>query len=328
MVHIKTVEDEKQHEFLISVIIPTYNRRDALEKTLLALEKQTLPKKYFEVIVVNDGSTDDTHEFATRYNNRGALHFTYIQKENEGQGIARNTALSHSDGLVVLFCQDDIFPAENFLEEHWKVHEKYFTENFICLGKTTWSPELEITPCMIFMEEIGMQFKYGALEKKAVCDVELGLREAPYPFFYTSNLSMKRSLFEKESFDPKFKKYGWEDIELGLRLHSKQHAMILYNERAFAYHYHHLDISDLKKRMEQVGKSAKLAVKINPELQSIIPTGVKKMLFSFIATDMVIDFLEKRAQPFFQSAKKPLPFWLKAYFYALMKKHFLKGLHA
>lgn len=328
MVHIKTVAEEKQHEFLLSVIIPTYNRRDALEKTLLALEKQTLPKKYFEVIVVNDGSTDDTHEFATRYNNRGALHFTYIQKENEGQGIARNTALSHSDGLVVLFCQDDIFPTETFLEEHWKVHEKYFTENFICLGKTTWSPDAQITPCMVFMEEVGMQFKYVTLEKKPLYDLELRLREASYDFFYTSNLSMKRSLFEKESFNTKFKKYGWEDIELGLRLHTEQHATILYNERAFAYHYHHLDVEDMKKRMEQVGKSAKQAVKINPRLQSIIPRGLKKLLFSLISTEVVMSFLEKQSLPYQKSTKSPLPFWLKAYFYALMKKHFLKGLHA
>lgn len=325
MLTLKTSTQDQSHEFFISVIIPTYNRRDILERTLKALEEQTLGKKYFEVVVVNDGSTDDTDDFLERYKNRGSLHFTYIKKENEGQGIARNTALAHTDGNVVLFLGDDIIPDPDFLEQHWKVHQKYFTENFVCLGFTTWHKEQNITACMLFLEKVGMQFKYTALEKSKIIDYDLHLRAASHKYFYTSNISMKRSLFERQHFDPRYKKYGWEDIELGFRLEKDERAVILYNPEAKAYHVHETDVPDMARRMEQVGKSARASMRINKRLK-ILPNPFKKFIFRIISLPPVFTFLEKNAKRTPPSKEVPLPFGLYMYYYALMKKHFLKGL--
>jgi len=322
---LKTPEKDKTHEFRISVVIPTFNRQDILERTLKALEEQTLPKKYFEVVVVNDGSSDGTHDFLERYKNRGALNFTYIQKENEGQGIARNTALSHTDGIVILFLGDDHIPEPTLLEEHWKVHERYFTENFICLGHTTWHHELVINPCMQFLEYIGFQFKYGAMQKFPLIDKEYHLRIATYKFFYTGNISVKRSLFEKYQFDTRFKKYGWEDIELGLRMQYDEGAIILYSEKAKALHYHSMELEPTLKRMEQVGKSAKLAKKINPRLR-VTPVWWKHIIFWFISRKPLLSILKNFSDKALEPSVNQLPFYTKCYYYALMKRHFLIGL--
>lgn len=311
-------------EFALSVIIPTYNRREILEQTLEALEEQTMDKDLFEVVVVNDGSTDDTLEFLERYKNRAKLHFTYLSKENEGQGIARNRGVEASDGHVILFLGDDSIPLPDFLEEHKRVHDKFSTENFMCLGHTTWHPSLQITPYMLFLESIGMQFKYADLERSKIIDPELGVRFASHKYFYTINISLKRNLFEKQKFDERFKKYGWEDIELGYRLEKEEGAILLYHNRAKTYHMHQLDDSELEKRMKQIGKNARMARKINPQVKTL-PSMPKRLLFRVLSNPLVLTCIKGLVRP--EHYKQHTLAWqLKLYYFALMKKYFLKGM--
>ena len=313
-----------QHEFYFSVIVTSFNRRELLEQVLLALEEQTLDKSLFEVIVVDDGSTDDTVDFLERYKNRAKLNFTYISKENEGQGIARNRGFEVSDGYIIQFLQDDIIPEPNFLEEHKKVHDIFTTENFICLGNTTWHPSLDVNNYMRFLEDIGMQFKYGSLDKAKIIDPKLGVRLASYKFFYTSNISLKRTLFEKQKFNEKFKQYGWEDIELGYRLEHEEGAVILYNPKAKAYHIHQMSENDLPEKMKQIGKSAILANKINKKMKAV-PSFFKRICFRTVTNPLILHVLKQLSQG---SSEKHLTNMKKLYYYACMKKWFLKGLKA
>ncbi len=308
--------------FYFSVIIPTYNRRDILEETLEALEHQTLDKELYELIVVDDGSTDETADLLERYKNRAKLHFTYISKKNEGQGIARNRGFDVSDGHIVLFLGDDIIPKPDFLAEHKKVHDKFATENFIVLGHTTWHPDLEINSYMRFLEKVGMQFKYDELEKAKLIDPLLGVRLATYKHFYTSNISLKRSLFEKQRFDERFKKYGWEDIELGKRLEEEEGAVILYTNKARAHHMHQLEPSELEKRMVQIGKNAYRAHKINPRL-GIVPGPLKRIAFWLFGLPPITMILKKLYTPKEDGSLQFFEYW---YYYSLMKRYFLKGL--
>lgn len=311
------------HEFYLSVIMPTYNRVETLEKVLLSLEEQTLSKELFEVVVVDDGSTDGTKEFLERYTNRGRLHLTYACKENEGQGIARNVGYQLSDGHVLIFLQDDTIASPQLLEEHKKVHDTFATHNFICLGNTTWDPALDINPYMLFLEKSGMQFDYGALEKAKLIDPILQLREASFRHFYTSNISMKRTLFAKQQFNPKFKKYGWEDIELGHRMVTEERAVILYNTRAKALHHHQLEEKELPSRMVQIGKNAVKAQKISKSLK-VVPSWWKRMIFSVIGSAPVVAVLSILAGD--QKSKKNLTFFAYLHYYALIKRYFLKGI--
>ena len=89
---------------MISVLIPTYNRKEWLKQTLNCVSKQTY--KDFEVIVVDDGSTDDSREIISSYGDR----IKAILKENGGQASAFNQGFALSQGEIICFLDsDDLF---------------------------------------------------------------------------------------------------------------------------------------------------------------------------------------------------------------------------
>lgn len=115
---------------LVSVIIPTYNRSKLLNRALGSVFKQTY--KNFEVIVADDGSTDQTV-----HNLELHPHLTLIHKENQGVSKARNTGLEHAKGELIAFLDSD---------DEWKPKKlekqvKFFEENpeaVICQTDETW----------------------------------------------------------------------------------------------------------------------------------------------------------------------------------------------
>jgi glycosyltransferase involved in cell wall biosynthesis len=292
----------------ITVIIPTYNRRKQLEKCLEALSQQTLAQDAFEVIVVNDGSTDDTRKFLdeaeTQIDNLSALH-----QENAGQGNARNYALTRARGQIILFIGDDIYGAKDFLETHAEFHKRNPEPTFACLGLTLWDPNQSINPYMEWLVKGGPQFAYHKLKKGD---------EAEFWFFYTSNISMKAKPLHMQSFDPDFKGYGWEDIELGYRLQKEEGMRLVYIPQALAYHDHYMTEDFLKKRMRIIGSSAHIFQRKHPELP-IIPHFKKRMTLALIGSWPSILILG-----IFRVIVPRLG--RKAYWYALSKRYFLQGL--
>ncbi len=303
---------------LISVVIPTFNRAKILKECLLALFQQDFSEKDFEVIVVNDGGRDSTENtvkhLRTKHKN---LH--YFRQDNLGQGVARNTGVAHAKGQIVLFIGDDIIATSHLLTEHMRFHLRHQEENEGVLGFTTWHPKLTVTPFMQWLTNGssilgrfgGHQFAYEKLKEKETAD---------YNFFYTSNISLKRSLVDKFPFDPAFSGYGWEDIELGYRLHNRVGLKLYYNPKAVAYHDHAMGEESLKNRMRSIGASAWIIHRMYPELGKV-PSWWKKMIFGLISSGAclsVMVFLRNLSQ-----GK-----WCGMYFYAMSKKYFLEGLRA
>src|SRR5262245_45588632 len=100
----------------LSVIIPTYNRSRLLRACLESLSRQTEPPQSFVVIVVVDGSTDDTGtmlaELATPY------QLSVSVQANQGPGAARNTGVMAAVGEYCLFLDDDIVADPNLIRAH------------------------------------------------------------------------------------------------------------------------------------------------------------------------------------------------------------------
>src|SRR4030042_1621138 len=108
-----------------SVIIPTYNRKEKLEKCLKALFRQTYPRSRYEIIVVDDGSSDGTQEMVKRKEKRSPVPLHFIRQENSGPARARNVGIRESQGDLLLITGDDILAERTLLEEHWRFHWKY-----------------------------------------------------------------------------------------------------------------------------------------------------------------------------------------------------------
>lgn len=247
----------------LSVIIPTHNRAEILEICLFKITRQQGVD--FEVIVVDDGSTDDTATVVKSY-----PEVVYVKQKASHQGVARNKGAKKATGDVLVFIGDDIFADPGFLIRHADVHLKHPEEETVCLGYTTWDPSLEATPYMEFLEKSGWQFAYHLLKPGFTDHPE------PWKFFYTSNISLKKTLFDKEKFDKRFTEYGWEDIELGYRLWDKHGMNLYYEPDAKALHHHLMPDEALEGRMRAVGRSAVTFEKLQPEVK-VIPRGIKKL---------------------------------------------------
>jgi len=261
----------------LSVIIPTHNRADILEICLNKITRQEGVD--FEVIVVDDGSEDHTAQVVADFKD-----VIYIKQKASHQGTARNKGVKKATGDIILFIGDDIFAEPGFLMQHMNAHTLNPDEETVVLGYTTWDPFLEINSYMEFLESSGWQFAYFLLKPGFTDHPE------PYKFFYTSNISLKKSLFDKEKFNTKFTEYGWEDIELGYRLW-KNHGMRLYYEPdAIALHHHLISESTLDNRMQTIGRSAVKFEKIQPKVQ-VIPRGIKAILLKLITQPIILTFI-------------------------------------
>ena len=238
----------------LSVIISTCNRKDILRKCLNALFGQTCLKSGYEIIVIDDGSTDGTENAVNEITRKSPVKLRYFKQENKGPAVARNVGIRNANGEIVLFIGDDIIAAPDLLEEHFLWHERYSDNNVAVLGYVTWSPEIKITPFMKWLENGGPQFSFWRIEDKVEVDTQR--------YFYTSNISLKRKfLLEKNGFfDEEFLYAAYEDNELGCRL-KKKGLILKYNKNAIGYHHHFTSLNDACRRMIRVGESSQILAK-------------------------------------------------------------------
>ena len=101
----------------VSVIIPAFNRKDELQELLAALAQQTLAPEQFEIIVVDDGSTDDTLFYLKSLVDSGRENLIFHYQKNQGPGAARNRGMAMARGDVFAFTDTDCRPRPDWLEE-------------------------------------------------------------------------------------------------------------------------------------------------------------------------------------------------------------------
>lgn len=254
-----------------SVVIPTYNRASILAETLRALAAQSVwvagsaDSLGCEVIVVDDGSTDSTRAVVESQKARFPVELSYHYQKNRKQGAARNLGAGHARGSFLLFLGDDIVPSPDFLARHWEARqargETGDESKVVVIGYTRWGEGLEVTRFMEYIGEHGWQFGFSLI-KDPEC--------VPFNFFYTSNLSIARSLFVKSGgFDEEFQEYGWEDIELSLRLRDSG-TRLVYQKLAVGQHVHPTTIRSFIDRQVRVGFSAWNFYRIHPEVSDFL----------------------------------------------------------
>ncbi len=237
-----------------SVVIPTFRRPDTLFPVLEGLARQSDPPE-FEVVVVDDGSGDDTLQRLEAY--RPAYPLRFFSQENAGPAAARNRGVREARGRVVLFLGDDTVPESALLAVHGRTHGEPRPYPVAVLGYTTWPRELRVSPFLHHINEYGLQFGYGLID-----DPEA----VPFNFFYTSNVSLpRRLLLEAGLFDTSFPHAAWEDIEVAYRLMQRGMRM-LYRPAAVARHHHDITFASFRRRQEKAGEAAAIFYEKHPEL--------------------------------------------------------------
>ena len=227
-----------------SVVIPTYNRKPILEKCLRAMESQVLrangPVDNYEIVLVDDGSTDGTVEWI-----KAAVeefpHVALYEQNHEGAAIARNFGVQQAKGDTIIFIDSDLVVLEGFLQYHAdaltgayeKGDERVFTYGRV------------VNTC---------NFEAPTSEPYKVTDYSRA-------FFATGNVAIaKKWLLEAGLFDAQFTQWGWEDLELGVRLKNMGLSLIKCPE-AVGYHWHPaFSLEELPKLIDREMQSARMGV--------------------------------------------------------------------
>lgn len=227
----------------VAVVIPTQNRWDVLERTVAALRRQTVTG--FEIIVV----VDEAPQLPAFLDGVHVVH-----RNRRGVGAARNDGVRATDRTIVMFLGDDTIPEPDLMARHLDVHRRHPEAEVGVLGLVQWHPEVARGRIQRWLDWSGTQFEYHTITGE----------EAGWGRLYSSNVSLKRELYLKVGgFDEEFL-FGYEDIELGLRLNDAG-LRLLYEPRARVQHVHRYDIAAIERRFRLVGGGEYLMVRKHPD---------------------------------------------------------------
>lgn len=278
----------------LSVVVPTCNRRQALERTIPALLSQDFPPEDFEIIVVVDGSTDGTAALLRTWSPRCSLRVLETHALRRGPGAARNVGIHAAVGELVLFLDDDLLAAPGLLRQHFLAHSS--PDPVVAFGPIYVDPRSPET-LMRYVTEENDEAWYRNL------DPELRLRfpePVPSPLTITIlsflvNASVRRKLvLEAGGFDEAF--FAAEDRDLGLRLW-KMGVQFRYRPAALAREFY---LKSAKQHLEQQGNAMNGDLLISRKHPEHRPYSV---LAGLAETDRFKGFLRKVvAQSSFPSA--------------------------
>jgi len=228
----------------ISVVIPTRDRAELLRASLRSLVDQDLGPDDFEVVVVDDGSTDHTAEVCASV--AGEIRLVTHRIDPSGISAAKNLGIFLAAAPIVLFFDDDDVAAPDLLSQHLRCHRANPERTVAVLGHTTWAPHLHVTELMYWATEVGkMLFDYTCVTDGQVLD---------HTFFWGGRASCKRMLLASEGiFDPELR-FGCEDIELGYRL-SRHGFKVVYNAAARSFMNRSITFDEFSRRCERQGRS-------------------------------------------------------------------------
>jgi glycosyltransferase involved in cell wall biosynthesis len=229
----------QSNQLVISVIIPYYNKYTRLLRVLDALDKQTIPKESFEVIIVDDGSQVELSKQEKIKEYQQKINMEIIRNQNNGRSKARNTGIENAKADLLAFLDDDVVLPDYFLERHIQYHangEKVFVHSKVIDDYQMYfedryckSPSTKSKKVVDKLERINKDLRKVPVAE-ALCDAvynEKMVKGLDWVGFITNNVSVsKADVISESMFLEEFSSWGCEDYELGYRLCLKGYKMI------------------------------------------------------------------------------------------------------
>jgi GT2 family glycosyltransferase len=207
-----------------SLVIPTFNRCDALLETLTALARMDYPADRWEAIIVDDGSTDRTETSVREWIENTGAPIRYIKQLNAGPAAARNCGAAAAEGEALIFIDNDIIVKPDFVRAHLQT----LSSNPGCwvVGRIVHPPELRATPFGRYRDDVWEAFNNSHAEDRV--SETAGMTAA--------NFSLPALDFGRlGGFDEDFTIASSEDWDLGMR--ARQVGIrVLYNPRIVVLH--------------------------------------------------------------------------------------------
>ena len=233
---------------LASIIITSYNRRDALIETLKALSRQSVPADQYEIIVVDDGSTDDTYTATSELSLSCALK-CFRHPENRGISAGRNLAITNATGRYLILVSDDLLVPEDFVAKHIESLER-FPRSWI-VGGFQQLDSLTDSSFGRYLDK--MERQYEELRKAAPLAADIWEMTLPT----ARNLSLPRADLDQTGlFDAQFR-HSCEDQDLA---HRAREVGIRFLYNASITCLHNDQAGDLKRCCKQQQRFAEQTV--------------------------------------------------------------------
>lgn len=230
-----------------SVVIATKDRAAYLERALASLGQQAGAPS-FELIVVDNGSSDATAQVVERAKHSILRDVTYLFDERPNRAAARNRGVEKAAGHLILFVDDDVWLPPDFVAAHERAHT---TSNLVVNGPIVNTPSYDDRP-----KPTPASFSRA--------------------FLCTCNVSLERHAFlSVGGFDEQFRLYGWEDTELGMRLREKG-LRRKFAWGAFLYHIKPPHEASLDQAVQRAIEKAQMAVRFvrkTPSRRARLATG-------------------------------------------------------
>ncbi len=255
----------------VSVVIPAYNREKYLTKCLDCLFAQDYAPDCYEVIVVDDASTDGTEEMVRTKN--PACGFKYLrQPQNMGTGAAKNRGIEAAEGSIVVFTDSDAFAPSWYIREYADSHKAYphaivdgpaitIRDERLIDDPPLYSPKVKALAALDF-------FGQAFVNANAACPRE--------------------DLLKAGGFDVNFKR--WQDLELCQRL-MKLGLKRIRNRRAYVLHYEadRGNVEDIGKHMEKSGRYAAMFYTKHPSAWARRKTRLRYLTYDAIFQRLGLD---------------------------------------
>lgn len=289
----------------ISVVIPAYNSARLLELTLAGFAKGSADRDAYEIVVVNDGSSDHTDDVVASF--AEVLPLQYVRQfRNMGRAVARNLGIRRSSGRALMFCDADAIPHRDLVHAHLERQRR--GDGLVVIGQkrdllTHWDktmPQEWLIPllrsgvpdvlrdkaeraadgeelCFIEREDVMADWRYfdactTRREPQPFGSVSKNLADVPVAWsaFITRNVSVPRALLDRTGvFDETFQGWGYEDTDLGYRL-ARAGAVFVYAPEAINHHQLHRNAMDWADAYAQAAHNYRRFIRKHPSFEAYL----------------------------------------------------------